>query len=76
MIIDICRMIEFDLQRPTRRSRAFPVSFQVMVALRFLATGNFQLVNTDVHSISISITQDVTVCLKRVCNQHSKMPTD
>ncbi|CAC5398924.1 HARBI1 [Mytilus coruscus] len=80
MIIDICRMFEFDLQRPTRRSRAFPVSLQVMVALRFFATGSFQLVNADVHNISISsvsrISRDGTVCLKRVCNHNIKMPTD
>ncbi|CAC5403434.1 HARBI1 [Mytilus coruscus] len=80
MIIDICRMFEFNLQRPTRRSHAFPLSLQVMVAWRFFATRSFQLVNADVHNISISkvsrITRDVTVCLKRVCNHYIKMPTD
>jgi len=62
------------------RSHAFPVSLQVMVALRFFATGSFQLVNADVHNItraSVShITRDVTACLNRVCNQFIKMPTD
>ena len=51
-----------------------------MVALRFFATGSFQLVNADVHNItraSVShITRDVTACLNRVCNQFIKMPTD
>ncbi|VDI77033.1 Hypothetical predicted protein [Mytilus galloprovincialis] len=54
MIIDICRMFKFDLQKPTRRSRAFPASLQVMVASRFFATGSFRLVNANVHNISIS----------------------
>lgn len=62
------------------RSHAFPVSLQVMVALRFFATGSFQLVNADVHNISRAsvshITRDVTACLNRVCNQFIKMPTD
>ncbi|CAG2229820.1 HARBI1 [Mytilus edulis] len=51
-----------------------------MVALRFYATGSFQLVNADVHNISKSsvsnITRDVTQCLVRVCQQYVVMPTD
>ena len=46
------------------RSHAFPVSLQIMVALRFYATGSFQQVNADVHNISkgsvSNITKDVT----------------
>jgi len=73
-------MFQHELQRPTMRSHAFPVSLQVMVALRFYATGSFQLVNADVHRLSRSsvsnITRDVTQCLNRVSNQYIKMPTD
>jgi hypothetical protein len=47
-------MFEIEIQRPTRRSRAFPVSIQIMVALRFFATGSFQVVNGDIHNISQS----------------------
>jgi hypothetical protein len=62
------------------RSHAFPVSLQVMVALRFYATGSFQQVNADVHNISkgsvSNIAKDVTQCLNSICRQCIKMPTD
>jgi hypothetical protein len=73
-------MFEIELQRPTRRSRDFPVSIQIMVALRFVATGSFQAVYGDIHNISQSsvskITKDVTQCLVCVCRQYVVMPTD
>ena len=51
-----------------------------MVALRFHATGSFQLVNAHVHRLSRSsvsnITRDVTHCLNSVSIQYVKMPTD
>ena len=79
LIVELCRMFHDDLQRPTMRSKAYPVSFQVMVALRFYATGSFQLVNADVHRISKSgvsnIIRDMTQCLTRVCTQYITMPT-
>ena len=59
---------------------AFPVSLQIMVALRFDATGSFQQVNADVHNSSkgsvSNITKDVTQCLNSICRQYIKMPTD
>jgi hypothetical protein len=62
------------------RSRAFPVSLQIMMVLRFYATGSFQLVNADVHNISRSsvsrVIWDVTSCLVSVCQQYIAMPTD
>ena len=59
------------------RSRAFPVSLQIMMALRFYATGSFQLVNADVHNVSRSrVIRDVTSCLISVCQQSIAMPTD
>ncbi|CAC5410775.1 HARBI1 [Mytilus coruscus] len=80
LILDLCGMSENDLARPTARCRAFSVSFQIMVALRFYATGSFQMVNADVHNISrpsvYKITSDVTSCLKRLCKNYIKMPTD
>jgi len=80
MILDLCRRFENELKRPTNRSNAFSVSLQIMVALRFFATGSFQLVNADVHRISRSsvshIIRDVTACLKNICQQHIRMPTD
>ena len=62
------------------RSRAFLVSLQIMMALRFYATGSFQLVNADVHNVSRSsvsrVIRDVTSCLISVCQQSIAMPTD
>ncbi|XP_071160779.1 putative nuclease HARBI1 [Mytilus edulis] len=69
MILELCGMFQNQLARPTKRSHAFPVSLQLMVALRFYATGSFQLANADVH-------RNVTQCLKNVCNQYISMPTD
>jgi hypothetical protein len=62
------------------RPHAVPVSLQIMVALRFYATGSFQQVNADVHNISngsvSNITKDVTQCLNSICRQYIKIPTD
>ena len=80
MILNLCRMLENDLQRHTMRSRAFPVSLQIMMALRFYATGSFLLVNADVHIVSRSsvsrVIRDVANCLVSVCQQYITMPTD
>ena len=78
IIHDLCEQFQDTLQRPTMRSRAFPVSIQVMVALRFYASGSFQAVVGDVHNISrpsvCKIVNDVTQCLLNVANEHIKMP--
>ncbi|CAC5385319.1 HARBI1 [Mytilus coruscus] len=80
LIYDLCRLFQNDPQRPIMRSCAFPVSLQVMVALRFYATGSFQLVNSDVHNVSRSSVSNiicgVTECLVGVCQQYVEMPTD
>jgi hypothetical protein len=74
------QMFQNDLQRPTMRAHAFPVSLQIMVTLWFYATGSFQQVNADVHNISkgsvSNITKDVTQCRNSLCRQYIKMPTD
>ena len=80
LILNLCQMFQNDLQRPTMRSHTFPVSLQIMVALRFYATGSFQQVNADEHNISkgsvSNITKDVTQCLNFICRQYIKMPID
>ena len=43
-----------DLERSTTRSNALSVSTQVLVALRYFATGSFQRVARDLHGISQS----------------------
>jgi hypothetical protein len=80
LILNLCQMFQNYLQRPTMRPHAVPVSLQIMVALRFYATGSFQQVNADVHNISngsvSNITKDVTQCLNSICRQYIKIPTD
>lgn len=62
------------------RSHALSVSLQIMVALRFYATGSFQQVNADVHRISRAsvsyIIRAVTNCIKGISHQYIKMPID
>lgn len=78
-IIDLCGRFNRDLRRPTLRSRPLPVSLQVMVALRFYATGSFQAILGDVHRISrpsvSRIINDFTDCLVRLSPEYVKMPT-
>ena len=40
-IILICDLVREDLERQTRRCHALPVEIQVLIALRFFATGAF-----------------------------------
>ena len=69
-----------DVPTQSLRSSAFPVSLQIMVALRYYATGSFQSVIGDVHNISrqnVSYSlQDVTECLNNVAKQYIYMPTN
>ena len=51
-ITELCDLLATELQRTTARSCALPVSTQVLVALRFYATGSMQCVAGDLHGIS------------------------
>ena len=51
-ILDLCEVLRVDLERPTRRNNALTVSQQVLVALRFYATGSFQTVIGDTGGLS------------------------
>ena len=80
IIIQLCQQFEHELQRPTLRSCALTVSLQIMVALRFFATGSFQAVVGDIHNISRQsvsyVLSDVIECLVRVANTYIFMPTN
>jgi hypothetical protein len=80
LIFSLCNIVSDRLQRPTTRSRALPVSLQVMIALRFYATGSFQAVIGDVHNISRSsvsrVIADMNECLLRISRDHIVMPFD
>ncbi|XP_055954721.1 uncharacterized protein LOC130010748, partial [Patella vulgata] len=41
-----CDIIQDQLQHPTKRSKAMPVMLQVVIALRFYASGSYQSVFT------------------------------
>ena len=47
VIFDLFRRFDGDLKRPTLRSRSLSVSFQLLTALRFNATGSFQVVTAE-----------------------------
>lgn len=50
----ICDWLRDDLQRPTNRNHALSVEIQVLVSLRFLASGSFIQVTSDVFGIDKS----------------------
>ncbi|XP_041369529.1 putative nuclease HARBI1 [Gigantopelta aegis] len=63
-------MVRADIEQPTRRNHAVPCELQVLLALRFYATGGFQLTMADLHGLS-----QTTVCtvLKRVTNAIARL---
>jgi hypothetical protein len=69
LVVELCQMMDNDLKRPTRRSQSLPTSLQVITALRFYATGNFQLVTADLHSISKS-------SVSRIVRDVSSLPSN
>lgn len=80
IIIQLCQQFEYELKRPTLRSCALPVSLQIMIALRFFATGSFQAVVGDIHNISRQsasyVISDVVESLVRVANTYIFMATN
>ena len=79
LILQVCDMVRDDIERPTNRSSPLPVSLQVMVALRFYATGTFQSVVGDIHMISkASVSRTVHAvsgAIARKCQEFISMPT-
>ena len=53
-ILDICDLLQPDLERDTMRTNALAASTQVFATLRYLATGSFQQVTGDLHGINKS----------------------
>ncbi|XP_060585142.1 putative nuclease HARBI1 [Ruditapes philippinarum] len=54
LILDLCAEIGQGLERPTRRSQSLQVSLQILIALRYYATGSFQSVIADAHGVKIN----------------------
>ena len=77
-IYDICKLIRTRLVRPTRRSCALPVIWQVLIALRYFATGSKYLVVADTLNVSKSsvcrCVWNVALALARLSSQVIKFP--
>ena len=62
-IYELCH----ELARPTRRVHAFPVSLQVMVALRYFASGSYMNVIGDAHGVSkMSVSRSIHSIAKNI----------
>lgn len=68
-ILQVCDELTEGLRRHTRRSVPMSVSLQVMVALRYYATGSFQSALSDVHGVS---RMTVSRCVHRVSHELSR----
>ncbi|XP_050726940.1 putative nuclease HARBI1 [Eriocheir sinensis] len=79
-ILQLCEEIGPHIHRPTNRAQAIPVHTQVLVALRFYASGKFQNVVGDAAGISQSsisrVIKGVTEALFNKAIRDIKMPQD
>ncbi|CAL4136523.1 unnamed protein product, partial [Meganyctiphanes norvegica] len=79
-IIALINELDPHLQRATARSRPIPTSTQVLVALRFFASGSFQSTIGDAHGITQSsvskILDDIIYILVRKAKRAINMPTE
>ena len=64
-LLELCGVLNDDLEHPTHRSHAIPVSLQVLSALRFYAKGNFQSETADLHGLS---RMSVSTCVRATTN--------
>lgn len=79
-ILQLCEEIGPDICRPTNRTHAIPVHTQVLVALRFYASGSFQSVLSDTVGLSQAsvsrIISGTTEALFNKAKRDIKMPQD
>ncbi|XP_062592632.1 putative nuclease HARBI1 [Saccostrea cucullata] len=75
-ILRLCAELNANLAHATSRSHALPTSLQIMVALRFYASGNFQTVTGDLHGIVSRVIKAVSSALVHVCSDYIKFPLD
>ena len=80
LILQLCDIVRDDICRLTNRSSPLPVPLQVMVALRFYATGSFQTVIGDIHNVSKAsvsrIVNGVSGAIARKSQHFISMPTN
>ena len=69
-ILYLCEILNLDLQRPTIRSCALPVSLQIMTALSYYATGTFQAQNGCIHGMTkMSVSHCIHLVSKALCQR-------
>jgi cytochrome c-type biogenesis protein CcmH/NrfG len=51
-IYTLCDKLREDLEKSTKRSRSLPVSLQIVIALRYYASGSYMNVIGDAHGVS------------------------
>ena len=71
-IFDLCDQLAAELQQSTLLSCALSVTTQILVALRFYATGSMQRVAGDLHGISQSA---ICLSLYPSCSHTMLLPT-
>ena len=74
VILEVIDLIEAEIEHPTQRSHAIPSSLQVLCALRYFATGNFQFVSGDLTGISqSSVSRIVTRVSAALANKSQEL---
>lgn len=72
------QIVPVQLQRPTRRNNPLPPLLQLLVCLRFLATGSMHLLVGDSLNLSRSTAgrciRDVSDRISRIASHHIKFP--
>ena len=63
-IYNLCELLHEDLSHPSKRSNALPPMVQLLIALRFYASGSFQAVTGDVYTVSSSLSNHVNEFIK------------
>ena len=79
-IVELYHILRHELEHPTKRSNALPAMVQLLIALRFYASGSFQGISADVYTVSKStvsrIVHHVSNCLSRQARQFIKFPEE
>ncbi|XP_064631620.1 putative nuclease HARBI1 [Lineus longissimus] len=80
VLVEVIDLIRDQVEHPTRRSHAIPATQQILEALRFFATGQFQLATGDVSGISqpsvSRIVTRVATALQRISHRVIAFPRD
>ena len=68
-IYTVCDELREDLEKSTKRSRSLPVSLQIMIALRYYASGSYMNVIGDAYGVSkMSVSRCINIVSKCIAN--------